>query len=229
MEARGPVEQPSPNTHPPAALRPGGRLADRPAGDATTSKTNPEGDAGRRETSGSLVEALPVSRRPAGGRPPYHKRPSVRFCVTVAPPASTPDPRAWCSPARRPVRGEDASARAGFDGLVRTRPRIGPGSGCSWAPTRDGLRPHPELALCRAQRPGRWRPGHRRGNRPTSQRASPAGHRKRSPGWSGRWVAGVVGFFCYYVNMFSQNLRSHLLNHFGFEGAAICMIYHSHL
>lgn len=150
---------------------------------------------------------MPVSRRPAGGRPPYHKRPSVRFCVTVAPPASTPDPRAWCSPARRPVRGEDASARAGFDGLVRTGPRIGPGSGCSWAPTRDGLRPHPELALCRAQRPGRWRPGHRRGNRPTSQRASPAGHRKRSPGWSGRWVAGVVGFSVYDVKEFILRIK----------------------
>ena len=106
------------NTFPPAALRsgPGGRLADRPAGYA--SDTNPEGDAGRRETSGWVCETLPVSRRPAEGPLPYHGKPSFRFGVTVSPPASTPDLGAVGPSARLPARGEGTSA----DGYGRTRP-----------------------------------------------------------------------------------------------------------
>lgn len=61
---------------------------------------------------------MPVSRRPAEGPLPYHGKPSLRFGVTVSPPASTPDLGAVGPSARLPARGEGTSA----DGYGRTRP-----------------------------------------------------------------------------------------------------------
>lgn len=121
--------------------RPRGTEARRTAGRSAGwgrihASPNPEGDAGRRETSGCLFDTVPVSRRPAEGSRPYQETPPFRFCVTVAPPASTPDLGAVGPSARLP-RGEREPRQTAMGGLVRTGPRIGPGSGCSWAPTRD--------------------------------------------------------------------------------------------
>lgn len=167
---------------PQRAKAPGGWRADRPAGYANQDETE-RGDAGRRETSGIFFQTfagLPASRGgrtsvSGGVRHPFwrhgsSRRHRPRTCGPVGPPAPPP--------AR-----ERAPRQANMSGLVRTGPRSEPGSGWSWAPNRDGLRPHPETALCRAQRPRRWRPGHRRGTapppneplRPVTEDAPPVG------------------------------------------------------
>ena len=164
---------------------------------------DPEGDAGRRETSGCLFDTVPVSRRPAEGPRPYQETPPFRFCVTVAPPASTPDPRAWCSPACRPVRG----GRLGQDRLRRSRPHrasywarlrlfLGADPGAAWASSRLGVASRTAPGAMATGPPTREPP-----HLPTSL----AG---RSPEKLPRLVrevsAEVVGFFVYGVKPIPQ-------------------------
>lgn len=180
---------PRPFEPPPTRVRPrsarrrpeaGGPIGRR----GTRTSTRPRGgDAGRRETSGIFFQTfagLPASRGgrasvSGGARHPFwrhgsSRRHRPRTCGPVGPPAPPPG-------------RERAPRQANMSGLVRTGPRSEPGSGWSWAPNRDGLRPHPETALCRAQRPRRWRPGHRRGTapppneppRPVTEDAPPVG------------------------------------------------------
>ncbi len=185
---------------------PGGRLADRPAGDAHRTSQTPRGTRDAARPPDACLKLCRSPGVPRRGRVPItRRRPSVFASRSLH--RHRPRTRGPGALRRAAPRGADASARTGFDGLVRTGPRIGPGSGCSWAPIRARPGAPSRLGVASRTAPGAMATGP-----PTREPPHlPTSLAGRSPEKLPRLVrevsAWVVGFFVYDVNRLRWLLR----------------------